>query len=78
MKTMTNRMFWRNYNYLPMEAKIRYAISLIMAITGLSMIVLDAFGVAKFNINIELLLCNLGLWNNILMMKKYQEYLVEK
>ena len=75
MKTMSNKVFWKNYRNLPTAAKILWSISFIMAITAMTMMILEFTDVIVGNLKVELILINLSLWTNIFLMNKYRDYM---
>ena len=74
MKTMSNKVFWRNYKNLPMAAKVLWSISFIMAIMAMTMMILEFADVIVGSLKVELILINLSLWTNIFLMNKYGDY----
>ncbi len=75
---INNKMFRRSLKNLPTGAKALYGITLICAITGLTMLVLDFLEIIESSLIIELLLCNAGLWVNIFLLNRYRDEIREE
>ena len=65
MKTMTNKMFRRNFNNLPIGAKVLWYISATIASVAIVMIGLEFFGKIGDHHLLEIMLCNVSLFSNI-------------
>ena len=75
MKTMTNKMFRKNYKNLPPEAKIMWIASFTIAMAAITMIGLEFFGKIGDHHLLEMILCNISVWTNIVLMNKYKSYI---
>ena len=75
MKTMTNKMFRKNYKNLPTAAKMMWTASFTIAIVAITMIGLEFFGKIGDHHLMEMILCNIAVWTNIILMNKYKSYI---
>lgn len=75
MKTMTNKMFRKNYKNLPTVAKMMWIASFTIAMAAIIMIGLEFFGKIGDHHLLEMILCNISVWTNIVLMNKYKSYI---
>lgn len=78
MKTMTIQTFRKNYKNLPIEAKMMWTASFVIAMAAITMIGLEFFGKIGDHHLMEMILCNISLWTNIVLMHKYKSYIQEE
>ena len=78
MKTMTIQTFRKNYKNLPIEAKMMWTASFVIAMAAITMIGLEFFGKIGDHHMMEMILCNISLWTNIVLMHKYKSYIQEE
>ena len=72
---MTNKMFRKNYKNLPPEAKMMWIASFTIAMAAIIMIGLEFFGKIGDHHLLEMILCNISVWTNIILMNKYKSYI---
>ncbi len=68
---------FRNVKELPTSAKVIWAVALVMALIGMTLILLDMFEVVSIKLWISLLFVNLGLWTNVIGLAKYRDQLYQ-